>query len=256
MKQISLFIAICISAGLLSNNTPIRYDVYSTRYEALAGQYFKVVDVITPPLLDDIANNEPDKKHYIRLKSSISGHEVYYKYYNGSGLNFPFLVLGFYDKQKELLKGESLIFADGVVDGLKDIRTGKAIDPQKGETWKCYGVSIDENNFQFVAIFQNNKAQRIAAPHSITDRTSGARRRAYSAKEYKEYELEYGKSLFSIILKNRVGKGMTKEMCELAWGKPTEIVKKSTSAEEWIYPNATVEFNKNVVTAMSYNRTS
>ena len=49
---------------------------------------------------------------------------------------------------------------------------------------------------------------------------------------------------------------MTKEMCELAWGKPTEIVKKSTSAEEWIYPNATVEFNKNVVTAMSYNRTS
>ena len=60
----------------------------------------------------------------------------------------------------------------------------------------------------------------------------------FVSKESEKYCKKFGKDKWQIILDEDVKIGMTKEMCELSWGKPNEInqtILSGKKSEQWVY---------------------
>lgn len=221
---------------------------YASHYEALVGHRFDVVDVISHPLADG-SGNDYDKIAYLKLRDRQDGTVLFYKYYNGSELNFPFLVMGYYEKLKGLLKDQRYVFAEGVLSGQADIESNEPIEQVRGEEWLCTDVVLDDDS-QIMAILSRKNGQQVSLSSDVLKMNDGRRKRVYTAKEYKDYEFKYGKMLFGTILRNSVGNGMDKDMCELSWGKPLEVIEKDGGIEEWVYPAVTVRFKRGIIVDM------
>lgn len=68
----------------------------------------------------------------------------------------------------------------------------------------------------------------------LGDATFDSRKFAYTSLESETYHKKFGVEIFNLILKGKVKIGMTKEMCELSWGKPKSINETITSGKKSI----------------------
>lgn len=62
-----------------------------------------------------------------------------------------------------------------------------------------------------------------------------------------------GNDDWQLILDGKVKIGMTKEMCDLSWGKPKSINETITSgkkSEQWVYSDNYLYFDNGILTAM------
>lgn len=217
-------------------------DGYNSLYTALVGRFFDVVDVITHPQ----AKNNPDeygKYSYLKLQAQPEGDIIYYRYDSkASNLSFPFIVIGFYDKQRELLNNQSFVFAKKTLANPLNIKNNLPVKyNMPGMKWKCFSLAIDPEKYQLAVILQNSYSERIIVPYEIIDPNTGDGRKAYTAEEYDTYMKRFGKIKFNSVLENVVKTGMTKEMCRLAWGEPIKTEKNGTT-EIWTYPSGLLEF--------------
>ena len=221
-------------------------DGYNSRYIDLAGKHFHVIEVIKHP---KAKKNEEEYKDefYLKLNETSSGDQLYYKYNTDSEYTFPFVVMGYYEKQKQLYTGKEYIFANEIVSGLKDIATGKAIPAVIGQKWKCTDLIIDKRTGEMRLIIENPKKQKSQIPfEEIIDNAEV--KKVYTAAEAASYTKKFNSYNFNRILQRKIRAGMTTEMCRMAWGNPIDIKETGSGGNKtttWIYPSGTISFRNN-----------
>jgi hypothetical protein len=162
---------------------------------------------------------------------------------------FPFIVVGFFEKQQQTLTGENFVFADDVLKGATNIQTGKAVTTETGQKWKCIDVTLEEKSYFLSVIIENSIGERTIILH----RTFRSSNRVYSAILADYYSKEFGKENFYTILQGKVKIGMTKEMCQMSWGVPEKINETITSGkktEQWVYSDNYLYFDNGKLTAI------
>lgn len=215
-------------------------DNYNSRYEDLANKYFHVMEVIRHPKVKSDTKDYSDE-FYLKLQELSSGDIVYYKYSAESEYTFPFIVRGFFEKQKQLLTGKEYVFSDDILKMSRNLVTGKALTFNTGEEWKCMDVTMDNTTNELSLVLQNAKGIKTTIPYS-TILNNESIKKTYAAAEASALTRKYNANNFRRILQNKIRLGMTKEMTRLAWGEPTEI-KENGKSEQWFYPAGTLTFN-------------
>lgn len=221
-------------------------DNYNSRYEDLAGKYFHVIEVIRHPKSKTELKDYSDE-FYLKLQELSSGDIMYYKYSAESEYTFPFIVKGFFEKQKELLTGKEYVVSDDILRMSRNLVTGKALAFTTGQTWKCTDVTMDNTTNELSLVLQDAKGIKTAVPYSVTLNNESIRK-VYTVAEASALTRKYNANNFRRILQNKIRVGMTKEMTRLAWGEPTEI-KESGNTEQWFYPAGNLTFRGDKITS-------
>ncbi len=212
---------------------------YSSRYEDMAHKYFHVLEVIKHPnTKTDKAAYEDD--FYLKLQELSSGDIVYYKYNTNSEYTFPFIVRGYFEKQRQIRTGKEYVLSDDILKISRNLITRAAVPFTTGQTWKCADVNID-NSTNELSLVLESKGVKTTVPYSIFDSVDGIKK-IYTADEAKELTRKYNVNNFRRILQNKIRTGMTKDMARLAWGEPQDI-KKNGNTETWTYPAGSLTFN-------------
>jgi hypothetical protein len=213
-------------------------NIYS-KYEALANKYFTVLSVIKDPKAEQDELLYGDK-YYLKLQDKDSKEILYFKYSSRFDFSFPFVVVGYYLKLKNLKIGTKYVvrgknWIDD--DVMRDVNTGKPVsDFIAGKIWKCTDVIIEDRFNTISLVLQNEKKEEI----TIDDRRIDDKRDILSFEEAEKYKKKFGLELYLLILNGKVKIGMTKEMAVLAWGKPKDInetILKNLKSEQWVYNN-------------------
>lgn len=216
---------------------------FNSKYDSLNEKYFKVLDVINHPTIT---------MFYLKLEEKESKDIIYYEYQLVYEDRFPFIVVGFFEKQKKIVIGQEFVFADKVLESSTDIQTGKQITVTSGQTWKCTDLTIEEKDYRLALVIENSLGEKATIPHW---RVFEERKHkyAYTATETANYRKKFGKENFDRILKGKVKIGFTKEMCKLSWGEPDSINETITSgkrSEQWVYSDNYLYFDNDILTAM------
>ncbi|HMN05826.1 MAG TPA: hypothetical protein PKD45_08865 [Flavobacteriales bacterium] len=226
-------------------------DSYNSKYDELAGKYFKVLDIIKHPKSEQ-SEYLYGKKFYFKLQEKESNDIVYYEYDSQFEHSFPFIVVGFFEKQKNLVVGKEFVFADKVLESSADIQTGKTVTTKTGQKWKCTDLTIEEKYFTLSLVIENSLGETTTISHeSVFGKWSYGR--AYTATEAENYRKKFGQENFDRILQGKVKIGMTKEMCKLSWGEPKSINETITSgkkSEQWVYSDNYLYFDNGILTAI------
>jgi len=239
-----------------TNKDYIRLDLGggTSVYDSLVGKYFKVLDVIKHPKAETEDYLYGDK-YYLKLQEKGSGDVVYFEYSSKYDFNFPFIVVGFFEKLKKQCVGQSYVFGSTDLRFGKDeldINTGKSVKYELGGKWTCADVTIEEVYYSLSLILKDKDGQAMAfgyewvvGPKKFYD--------VFTAEEADKYKAKFGLDLWNTILKGKVVVGMTKEMCELAWDKPEDInetIMAGKKSEQWVYTDNYLYFDNGKLTAI------
>jgi hypothetical protein len=235
------------------SNTYKCCDSYNSKYDELKGKFFRVIDIHKHPKADENSIVYGDK-YYLELEEKVSKDKVYFEYSTKFESSFPFLVVGFYEKQKSLWVGQDFVFTDRILKvssgGGIDITTGESLMIKTGEVWKCIDLTIEEKYYSLALLVENERGNTTTVSY---DSTFDDRHFAYTAKEANQYKNKIGTEKFNLILQGKVKIGMTKEMCELSWGEPKDINNTITSgrkSEQWVYEDNYLYFDNGILTTI------
>lgn len=107
-------------------------------------------------------------------------------------------------------------------------------EPQKKDGTPYYYSFVDYDVYKEI---ENNEKLNIQQKQKlISDKK--IKEQVEATKYKKELENQYGKSIAKLILEKKVSLGMTKELCQLAWGLPiykTERIDNTGNYENWFY---------------------
>ena len=200
-------------------------DSYGSKYDDLAGKYFKVVAVHKHP------KAEESEKFYLELIEKESGDKVYFEYDTQLKLSFPFIVVGFFEKVKNIVVGQKFVFANIVFESSTDIQTGDSITNTSNQRWECTDLTIVENNYTLSLVVKNSHGQSTTISYFVRFISWG---KTYTEKEANTYEQKFGKTNWLTILDRKVVIGFTEEMVLLSLGKPKEI-NRASYGDQWVY---------------------
>lgn len=209
---------------------------FSSIYDSLVGKYFKVLGVVKSPL---------DKDHeilytgncYLKLEERNTKTIVYFDYHHLFEHSFPFVVVGYFLKLKQTYIGNSYV-----------MRYSKP-----NVKWKCVDVTIDTSyGFPVSLVLRNEKGEeKLFEVRNLKNASTPA---IFDVKAADVYCKKFGLGNWQIILDGDVKIGMTKEMCELAWGDPEKInqtILSGKKSEQWVYAdNNYLYFDNGVLTAI------
>lgn len=212
---------------------------YTSRYEDLAGKYFQVLDVIKHT--GKKGNGTQDESVFFKLQEKSNGDILYYNYNPNSEYTFPFILTGFFLKEKERLIGQDFVVTDDVLRMSRNIVSGKALIFTTGQIWKCIDFDVNEDG-ELSLLLQSSGGIKTSIPYALLNNNEGIRK-VYTATEASLMKKKYNENNYRRILQNKVRVGMTKEMTRLAWGEPIEIVLESGKKENWVYPSGSLLFN-------------
>jgi hypothetical protein len=130
---------------------------YNSEYSKLAEKYFKVIAVFKNEEALGVYQG------YLQLVETTSNDTLYY-IYDGmrEGYKFPFLVLGFFEKQKKILIGKEFVFCDEYLSSTHDIVTGNLITNKLGQKWKCYDLSVTKDYYKLSLLLTNELDEKVA----------------------------------------------------------------------------------------------
>lgn len=221
-------------------------DGYNSKYNELAEKYFKVLEIMKRPK-DEQTFFLYGEQYCLKLQEKKSNDIVYYEYDSDDEYSFPFVIVGFFEKQKSVFVGKEFVFRNSEFEGAADIHTGKPVTIKTGQKWKCIDLTIEEKYYDLSLIFENSLGEKVA---DLYDRAINM---AYTLKEVSNYKKKFGQENFEKILQGKVKIGMTKEMCKLSWGTPNSINKTITSGkntEQWVYSDNYLYFDNGRLTAI------
>lgn len=146
--------------------------IYS-KYEALAGKYLEVLEVIRHPewQTEPVFAND----YYLKLREKESGDVFYYEYSADFESSFPFTVVGYFVKLRKKMMGTSYTITgeNWLGETLTDVNTGKPITSfTAGSVWKVVDVTMIEDYGGICYIIQNSKGEKLPLP---IDQTKGTR---------------------------------------------------------------------------------
>ena len=229
------------------------YGNHSSRYEDLNGRYFKVLGVHPHP------RQEYDKLLYgktffLELEEQKTKDTVFFKYNAESENSFPFLVTGFYEKQKKMLVNKKFVFTNRILrvssgSGL-DITTGKPLTIKTGEKWTCIDLTVEEKYFSLSLVVRNSLGETTVVSY---DSVFDDRKFAYTSEQAYRCITKFGSINFNLILQGLVKIGMTSEMCKLSLGEPIKInktISAGRNSEQWVYEKNYLYFENNILTTI------
>ncbi len=221
-------------------------------YDSLAGKYFEVISFESHPdtCIDEIIFG---KKCFFKLKEKKSGDIVYFEYDSEFEYLFPFIVTGYFNKLKVTEPGKEYIVRGknwNPTGPMIDIQTGNPVSNfVAGAKWMCVDVAIDKKYYKLSLILENYKKEQIAISISNAKKNTWI----FDLEQSNLYKQKYGESDWLLILEGNLKVGMSKEMCELSWGKPQCIYETITAGkkiEEWVYKKNYLFFDSDVLTAI------
>lgn len=226
-------------------------DNFNSTYNELAGKYFKVIQVIKHPRANE---NEVlyGSKFFLKLVEKENKDTVYFEYESKYEHEYPFIIVGFFEKQKKVIVGEQFIFQDFVLKGSPNIKTGEDISIVTGQIWKCTDLTVEERYYNLSLLIENQLGEKttISYNHVFDSLNKG---RVFSKDGATNYIKRFGKENFNTILQAKVNIGMTAEMCKLSWGRPKSINETITSGnktEQWVYSDKYLYFDNGILTAI------
>jgi len=231
----------------------IKYDLGGgkSHYDSIVGKYFEVLEIIKHPKASE-NENIYGKTYFLKLQEKESKDIVYFEYDIEFEHSFPFIVVGFFEKQKSLVVGKEFVFADKVLEISNDIQSGKVVTTKTGQIWKSIDLTVEEEYYTLSLIIENVLGEKTTISHeSVFGKWSYGR--VYTANESRNYTKKFGQENFERILQGKVKIGMTREMCKLSWGEPKNIIETITSAknsEQWVYSDNYLYFDNGILTAI------
>ena len=202
-------------------------DGYNSKYDDLAGKYFKVVAVHKHPKAEE-SKYVYGTKFYLELIEKENGDKVYFEYEAQLELSFPFIVVGFFEKVKNIVVGQKFVFGNRFFESSTDIQTGDSITNTSNQRWECTDLTIEEQNYRLSLVVKNSLGQSTTISYSV------GFSQAYTEKEANTYEQKFGKTNWLKILDRKVVIGFTEEMVLLSLGKPKEI-NRASYGDQWVY---------------------
>ena len=188
---------------LSTTNTKEMYNPIKDGYitmsdpKAIEGKYFKILDVV-----EGTNENSSNKSTFIKLQRKDNSNIVYYNVgYNGYAEHISFLVVGYYEKLKQLYLNKNYVYTTNYTEPTiaKEINTNTDIVVKLNSEWTCSDVTLmkEKNSMTETAvlILKNDANQEIAAGTQkqfnagvkLTDFTT---KEDYLAKKQKEAELK------------------------------------------------------------------
>ena len=180
-----------------------------------------------PPILSERLYG---KKFYLELIEKESGDKVYFKYDTQHENSFPFIVVGFFEKVKNIVVGQKFVFANKVFESSTDIQTGDSITNTSNQRWECTDLTIEEKLYTLSLVVKNSLGQST----TISYFWKFSQGKSYTEKEANTYEQKFGKTNWLKILDGKVVIGFTEEMVLLSLGKPEEI-NRASYGDQWVY---------------------
>jgi hypothetical protein len=227
-------------------------DSYNSKYDDLNGKYFKVLEIIKHPESSESKYDVYGKRFYLKLEEKTSKDLVYFDYKSNLKHEFPFIVVGFFEKQKMLTSGKEFVFVDKLLQNSTDIETGKVITKKTGQVWKCVDLTINEKYYTLSLVIQNSLGEKTTMDYEYAFREGGYNW-AYTSVKADNYRKKFGSENWNLILNGKTKIGMTKEMCKLSWGEPKSINETITAGkktEQWVYSDNYLYFDNGILTTM------
>lgn len=226
-------------------------DNYNSKYNELAGKYFRVLDVIKYAKADEGDLYGSLYKFYLKLEEKETKDIVYFKYDVSDDFSFHFIVVGYFEKLKQTAIGKEYI-----VRGRNWISTGEIMTDMKSGTpvsnfnaggkWKCIDVSVEDRYYELCLILENDKGEQIPLGVDYAKDTYWV----FESGLAELYRDKFGDEDWQRILDGKIWIGMTQEMCQLSWNKPektNEIITFDKISEEWIYPESILYFENGIL---------
>lgn len=246
--------------GFVLDYTKYKYDkanIYEccgasySKYEAMAGKRFKVLDVQRHPQ----AFGRPlryGNVYYLQLLDIEKKTTMYYEYNANMEALFPFICEGFWAKTKRRMIGSQLVLKNNAFTDNTDMVTKKQVYCAPGTVWNCDNVIVDEH-YNLALVLSNNKNQKIAVDYLALQRTRG--NKYFSPQQAKVNKQKFGTENWHNVLMSQIRTGMTKEMCRIAWGEPQRVNatnEHDKHGEQWVYEDQYLYFNNGVLTSTHY----
>lgn len=214
----------------------------SINYKSLVGRYYLVTDIVKSK---DALYQEIE---ILKLEEKETKQVIYYKWprYESS---YPFLVVGYFEKFKKSFINKNFMLKPYKYNSSKDINTGKEINATIGTKWKCTDVTLSNDTNDMIIVLRDNKKQEISFMPEYFSQEYGI----FSYAKAVKYRKRFGTQKWNTILNGKVSIGMTKEMCELSWGKPESINSTITSygkREQWVYDSNYLYFDNGILDAI------
>ena len=128
---------------------PVQYEhqySFISGYSALAGKYFKVVDVIDK---SDPKFSPAEAGMYLKLEGREKRETVYFQFLQGDKnsvpiyTNLPFIITGYFEKLKQKNLNRAYV-AQHDIAGVTDINNGKAFTCAAGAELTCTDLTLIE----------------------------------------------------------------------------------------------------------------
>lgn len=225
-------------------------DGNNSKYNDLANKRFYVEMAFTNERKEK-ATGEKVTDTFLKLIEKGSGDALYYFIEPSmSEYTFPFVVMGYLEKQKGLLTNGKFVFTEDIILNSKDTNTGNPIDAEIGTIWNYVDVTLDQNTNELSLIAKNKKGQTISVPVSEIANNKFPKK-VYTEKEAKAILRRFGEFNYARILQQKIASNMNKEAIKLSWGNPIEIIESGTGnrkSEKWIYTMGSITFRGNTIT--------
>lgn len=216
-------------------------------YEELYNKHFIVLDVLKHPNAEDESYYDMYYS-YLKLLEIESKDTLYFEYSKTSEYDFPFTVVGFFEKQKKVFINNQYVFSNGTFEGYNDMETGKPLTIKTGQVWKCIDFILEsEYNNTYSVVLVNQFGEKVTYDYERVQQWG------FTLKQANNYKRKFGEATWNSILKDEVKIGMTKEMCKLMYGEPIEIIKTTTAnkkVEQWSYTYIDLYFTNGILTTI------
>lgn len=208
-----------------------------SKYDELSGKYFIVLNIHKHPKSDESIFYK--RNFYLELKNKENGDILYYEYNSEYEYGFPFLVVGYFLKQKDLVVGKQILTrGDNWISRdkpMSDIETGEPVKFERNQIWECVDLTVEEKYYTLTMVLKNELNEKIILPLSSFKNTHfRSNWGVHDYEDVKNYIKKYGKDNWETILDGKVKIGFTEEMVILSWGAPKKI-NRSSYSDQWVY---------------------
>ena len=218
-----------------SSNVYKKDDSSESNYDELQNKVFEVLDV-----QDDPTSSFSDYA-FLKLKFKESDEIVYFRYSKKYSHSFPFTVMGYYNKMKQLfVQNDVLIrdFKNSSAQNIIDIDTGEILDIVTDKYYKCIDITMNEKTYSLSLMLKTEQDNKFL--FALSNRMNNIPR-ILLKEEAEKYKKNFGDNFWDAILREVI-----KEMTLLSWGKPKSI-NSSTSGDQWVYSSQYVYFENGIL---------
>ena len=220
---------------------------YTTTYELYAGKTFIVDSILQRPYpynyYDD--NNRWDNHPVLKLREKNEGTIYYYLYNPRDFRMFPFIIMGFYEKEKTRCVGKKLVIKKdknpwaGYYEErdvpIYDVITGLQLEIDPYDIWTIKELIIDQDHGALCYMITNKKDETINIKWChVNDyhRLTGPCVLRYDDNLKKIHDKQ--PEMYKRIMEGKIAIGMTKDMVLMSWGYPANV-NDASFGDGWMY---------------------